>query len=87
MLELMKQQQQAMQARMESSDRRMETLLTQMASMNVRTGVTSGGSRDDRDDYDAGGHRGHPRLQLPKMQSGDDVGKFIKRLELGLTRN
>ena len=66
-LELMQQQQQTLQTRMEqqqtrmeTSDRRIETLLTQMTNTNLGTATDSGSGRDDGDlrgdDYDTGGY-------------------------------
>ena len=97
-LELMQQQQQTLQTRMEqqqtrmeTSDRRIETLLTHMTNTNLRTATDSGSGRDDGDlrgdDYDTSTSRGTFKLQLPKMEKVEDMCKFIKRLEVVLTRN
>ena len=58
-----------MQTRMESSDRRMETLLTQMANANVRNTGDNVQDRDDGDwrdeNDDVGTTRGQFKIKLP----------------------
>ena len=80
-----------MQTRLESSNRRMETLLTQMANANMRNTADNVQDRDNGDwrdeDDDVGTTTGQFKIKLPKMQKSDDMNKFIKILELVPTRN